>query len=189
MQKSVSHTVLCFSISFPPVFVSGLRSVPLLVVAAGLIFFVDCPRSRHSIFLLRSRFAAVICSSFSVEIASGTGPVAAWVSRDSFLRSFSASSVKRAGDFSISRRLRLCPNQKQESLWFASPCSMIRGAQARKDFFSPPEHRTVFWFSRSRPALVSRVICFPGQQFLLPLEVCTSLQICAQTVPVGIFSV
>jgi hypothetical protein len=91
-------------------------------------------RSRHSIVLLRSRFAAVICSSFSVEMASGTGPPAAWVSRDSFLRSFSASSVKRAGDFSISRRLRPCPNQKQESHWFASPCSLVRGAQARKDF-------------------------------------------------------
>jgi hypothetical protein len=126
---------LSFSVVFVP--------VRVLVVAAGLIFFVGCLRSRHSIssayhsiFLLRSRFSAVICSSFSVEIASGTGPVAARVSRDSFLHSLSASSGKRAGDFSISRRLRPCPNQKQQSLWFVSPCSLVRGAQARRDFFA-----------------------------------------------------
>jgi hypothetical protein len=138
-------------------------------------------RSRHSIVLLRSRFAAVICSSFSVEMASGTGPPAAWVSRDSFLRSFSASSVKRAGDFSISRRLRPCPNQKQESHWFASPCSLVRGAQARKDFSTARAPNRFLVFPLACPALVSRVLCFPGQQFLLPIKVCTSLQICAQT--------
>jgi hypothetical protein len=45
--------------------------------------------------------------SFSVEIASDTGPVVARVSCYSFLRSFSASSIKSAGDFSISRRFLL----------------------------------------------------------------------------------
>jgi hypothetical protein len=120
------------------VFVLGLDPC-----AAGSILFIGflwsshlilISSTDHSVSLIRSRSAAVICSSFSVEIASGTCPVASRVSRDGFLRSFSASLVKRAGDFSISHRRCLCPNQRQELLQFMSLCSPVRGAQACRDF-------------------------------------------------------
>jgi hypothetical protein len=84
----------------PILFIGFLWSSHLILISS----------TDHSVSLIRSRSTVVICSSFSIEIASGTGPVASWVSCDGFLHSFSASLVKRAGDFSISHRRCLCPN-------------------------------------------------------------------------------